>query len=230
MSAPLLVEYYERLPPLRPDDDEELWAAGAQAAVRKFRDRVRKRYAEGTLQRLLAHDDVRARRAAAFALGLLGTMQSNPGVAAALKDDDPLVRRFASDGLWEIWGRAGTPEQNLKLEQAGRLTDPDAERAALDELIKAAPDFAEAHNKRAIARFRRGDYARSVEDCETVLRLNPFHFGAAAGMGQCFLKLKKPRSALRAFEHALEINPTLDHLRETIAALQEALGNSRDGE
>ena len=191
---------------------------------------MRKRYAEGTLQRLLAHDDVRARRGAAFALGLLGTMQSNAAVAAALKDDDALVRRFAGDGLWEIWGRAGTPEQNQQLQQIGRLADADAARAALDALIAAAPDFAEVYNQRAIGRFRRGDFARSVEDCEAVLRLNPFHFGAAAGMGQCYLKMKKPRSALRAFEHALEINPTLDHLRDTIAALQEALGNSRDGE
>ena len=44
-------------------------------------------------------------------------------------------------------------------------------------------------------------------------------------MGQCFLKLKKPRAALRAFQMALEINPTLEHLTDTIRTLEEALDN-----
>ena len=49
-------------------------------------------------------------------------------------------------------------------------------------------------------------------------------------MGQCYLKLKKPRAALRAFQQALAINPDLDHLREAVKALQEALGGEKDGE
>ena len=76
---------------------------------------------------------------------------------------------------------------------------------------------------------RRGEYARAVEDCEVVLRLNPYHFGAAAGLGQCLLKLKKARAALRAFRQALDLNPALEHLKDTIQALEEALDNgSRD--
>ena len=88
--------------------------------------------------------------------------------------------------------------------------------AALDDLIAEAPNFAEAHNQRAILFFRRGEFARSVSDCQQALRLNPYLFGAAAGMGQCYLKLKKPRAALRAFRQALEINPSLDHLRDAV--------------
>ena len=38
---------------------------------------VRARYTEGTLQRLVAADDVRIRRAAVLALGLIGTIDSN---------------------------------------------------------------------------------------------------------------------------------------------------------
>jgi tetratricopeptide (TPR) repeat protein len=230
VSAPLLTEYFARLPDLQPGDDEELWAAGAQDAMREFRAAVRARYTEGTLVRLLGADDVRTRRAAVLALGLVGTIESNAAVAGRLTDPDPLVQRFASDALWEVWFRGGTPEQNLALHQAVRQADA-AARAALDALIADAPEYAEAYNQRAIWLFKRGEYARAVADCETVLRLNPFHFGAAAGMGQCYLKMKKPRAALRAFRQALDLNPTLDHLHDTIRTLQEALDNgTRDGE
>jgi tetratricopeptide (TPR) repeat protein len=225
VSIPLLLELYNRLPELQPGDDEELWAAGVQDAMREFRTSVRASYTEGTLQRLLRSPDVRTRRAAVLALGLVGTIQSNPATAGMLRDEDVLVQRFASDALWELWFRAGTTDQNWALQQAIRQPDPVAARAALDELIRQAPEYAEAYNQRAIWFFKRGEYARAVEDCETVMRMNPFHFGAAAGMGQCFLKLKKPRAALRAFQMALEINPTLDHLTDTIRSLEEALDN-----
>ena len=83
-------------------------------------------------------------------------------------------------------------------------------RTALDDLIARAPQFAEAFNQRAVWFFKKGEFGRAVRDCETVMRLNPHHFGAAAGLGQCYLKMKKPRAALRAFRQAVEINPTFD--------------------
>ena len=229
MGTPLLVELYDRLPPVHPGDDEDLWAAGPRDAMRDFRTAVRQRYTEGTLQRLTRSPDVKIRRAAALALGLVGTMHSNVAVAGLLADDDPLVQRFAADAMWEVWFRGGTDEQNWQLHQAVRQPDPDAIREALDELIGTAPEFAEAYNQRAIAYFKQGEYARAVEDCEVVMRLNPHHFGAAAGMGQCLLKLKKPRAALRAFRQALDLNPGLEHLKDTIQTLEAALDNgSRD--
>jgi tetratricopeptide (TPR) repeat protein len=223
VTAPLLVTYFDRLPPLNPGDDEELWAAGAGPLVQKFKDEVRDKYSEGTLARLLSADDVRTRRAAALALGLVGTMGCNQQLAARLRDDDVLVQRLASDALWEVWFRGGSNEENWALQQAVREAEPAAKKAALDDLVVRAPEFAEARNQRAIWYFKQGQYPKAIADCEVVLRLNPVHFGAAAGMGQCFLKLKKPRAALRAFRQALDINPTLEHLHDTIRALREAL-------
>jgi tetratricopeptide (TPR) repeat protein len=217
------VEFFDRLPPLAIGDDEEQWAAGARESMHLFRAEVKERYTEGTLQRLLTSTDAKTRMAAVLALGLLGTYDSNASVAALLHDEDPLVQRFASDALWELWFRGGTADQNWSLQQAIRKTDLKAARAALDALISRAPQFAEAYNQRAVWFFKNGEYARAVRDCETVLRLNPYHFGAAAGMGQCYLKMKKPRAALRAFRQAVEINPTFEHLHDTIRALEQAL-------
>jgi tetratricopeptide (TPR) repeat protein len=224
VPASLLVELFDRLPEFRPGDDEDLWAAGMQEAVRRFRAAVRDRYTEGTLQRLLGADDAKTRRAAALAVGLVGTPDSVAAAAAALHDDDPLVRQFAAEGLWELWFRGGTADQNRRLRQAAREPDAARARAELDRLVAEAPAFAEAHNQRAIWFFKQGEFARAVEDCETVLRLNPHHFGAACGLGQCLLKLNRPRGALRAFRLALSINPDLD-LHDTVRAL-EALGGS----
>jgi tetratricopeptide (TPR) repeat protein len=221
--VPLLVELFDRLPELKPGDDEELWASGVQEAMREFRAGVRRRYNEGTLVRLLASDDIKTRRAAVLALGLIGTIEANPAVAAVLHDEDPLVQRFAADALWELWFRGGSAEQNRRLQHAARERDAEKVRKELDSLIRQAPGYAEPYNQRAIWFFKRGEFSRAVEDCEAALRLNPYHFGAAAGLGQCLLKLNKPRAALRAFRTAIEINPALEHLRDTIRSLEEAI-------
>lgn len=223
MPKPRLLDLFDRLPPLRPGDDEELWAAGVQEAMREFRSAVRERYTEGTLQRLIDSNNIQIRRAAVLALGLIGTMDANPRVASALHDEDPLVQMFAADALWELWFRGGTAEQNRLLRRASREADPIRARVELDDLIRQAPAFAEAFNQRAIWFFKRGEYARAIEDCEKTLQLNPHHFGAAAGLGQCYIKLGKPQGALRAFRTALQINPGLEHLRDTIRALEQTL-------
>ncbi len=223
MASSVLLTLYERLPELQPGDDEDLWAAGVRDAMREFRDGILARYTEGTLQRLLTFEDVRTRRAAVLALGLIGTMESNAAVAAALQDRDPLVRRLAADALWELWFRGGTAEQNQRLRQALRQGRTLQTRQSLDALIREAPHFAEAYNQRAIWFYQNGEYARAVEDCERVLQLNPHHYAAAVGMGQCLLKLGRPRAALQAFRTALAINPDLDDVQEIIAVLEETL-------
>jgi len=217
---------FDRLPELQPGDDEDLWAAGVREAMGEFSASVRKRYTEGTLQRMLTSPDVKTRRAAALALGLVGTMESNPVVAAALADHDFLVQKFAADAIWELWFRGGTPDQNWRLREATRNPDASKARAELDELIRHAPGFAEAYNQRAIWFFKRGELPRAIDDCEATLRLNPFHFGAAAGLGQCLAKLGKPRGAIRAFRTAVSINPALEHLHDTIEQLERSLGPS----
>ncbi len=230
MATSLLLELYDQLPELQPGDDEELWAAGLRDAMRAFRDGILERYTEGTLQRLTTYDDVRTRRAAVLALGLIGTFDSNAAVGALLHDADPLVRRLAADALWEIWFRGSTAEDNRCLQDALRHGYTAETRQQLDRLIRQSPQFAEAYNQRAIWFYRHGEYARAVEDCEQVLRLNPYHFAAAAGMGQCLLKMGKPRAALHAFRTALAINPDLDHLHEIIEALEEALERDKPQE
>ena len=225
MSDALLVEYYRDLPQLQPPDDPDLWAAKMHDCLRIFGRLIETRYTEGTLQRLLSNGNVEARRAAVLALSITGTMTSNPNIANALRDQDPSVARLANDAIWQIWFRGGSPSQNQTLVRVIALPDFLEVLAGLDDLLREAPEFAEAYNQRAILFFRRAEYTRSIADCEKTLQLNPYHFGAQSGMGQCYLKLRKPRSAVRCFRQAVETNPTLNHLHETIAAVERSLGS-----
>ncbi|HEV3202988.1 MAG TPA: tetratricopeptide repeat protein, partial [Gemmataceae bacterium] len=157
-------------------------------------------------------------------LGLLGTWISNRPLAARLHDDDKVIRLWTVDALWSLWFQADTSANNQELRRLMGIGDPHEAVARLDALIRKAPHFAEAYNQRAILYFRLEQYHKSITDCETVIRLNPFHFGAQAGMAQCFMKLKKPRAALKAFRVAHIINPELAGVEETIQFLEEVLG------
>jgi HEAT repeat protein len=224
VGAPLLLEYYQQLPLRRAKDDPDRWRKRQAEAQEAFQQQVRDRYSEGTLIRLLDSPDADARRAALFALGFLGSMEANKAAAARLRDGDADVRQTAVDTLWALWFRADGEQHGRELQRLVRLRDRDKAVAGLDDLIRRSPGFAEAYNQRAIVAFRAKQFDRSIADCEKVVHLNPFHFGAFAGMAQCHMQLRKHRAALKAFRAAQRINPHLDGVAETIRTLENALG------
>ena len=224
MSNSLLVEYYEQIPEGRSQAKPKMTR---KEAIEVFKRRVVERYTEGTLLRLLHQGDGRSRRASLLALGLVGTTNACPVIAARLHDEDREVAQTAADTLWTLWFRGDSPANNDELQRLARLRDREKSLAGLDALISRVPDFAEAYNQRAIVLFRMKKFDRSVADCEKVLQMNPHHFGAQAGLGQCYLQLRKHRAALKAFRAALRINPNMDGVAETIRALENALGEER---
>ncbi len=224
MGTPLLVEYYNELPNPR-EFHAQKRAARVRNALETFKQKVAARYSEGTLHRLLESPEVRARRAAVLALGLLGTLErSNAAVAAMLHDGDRVVRQLAEEALWSLWFGADLEANNQELQRLVALRDVAEKRAGLDGLIIRAPQFAEAYNQRAILYWSLGEWQKAVADCDKVLKLNPYHFGASSGMGQCYLQLGKARAALKAFRNALRLNPTLKGLEQTIRSLESTLG------
>jgi tetratricopeptide (TPR) repeat protein len=224
VSLALLRRYFDELPEPREGESARRWSRRLTRAISSFKRKVGTRYSEGTLQRLLQADAARTRRAAALALGMLGTLDSNGLLALALKDEEFPVRQTAADALWAIWFRADSRSHNRELQRLIRMADPLEAQKGLAQLIEKAPNFAEAYNQRAILHFRLGEYHKSIADCEEVLRLNPFHFGARAGLGQCYMKLRRPRAALQAFRKALAVNPDLDGVQDAVRNLEESLG------
>jgi tetratricopeptide (TPR) repeat protein len=228
VAQPLLLQYYQLLPEHRLEDEPADWPREFRRGLAKFKRSVEARYNEATLERLLHSPDGEVRQAAILGLGLIGTIKVNGSVAKALHDEDPTSRQLATDALWSIWQRADSRENNQELQRLMRLVAADGNHedilTGFEALIRKSPRFAEAYNQRAIFHFQRGDYARAIIDCEKTMKLNFCHFGAACGMGKCFLKQNKLRAALRIFRRAHRINPNLENVREEIVSLERLLG------
>jgi tetratricopeptide (TPR) repeat protein len=221
------VEFYQQLPVRKAKENADGWKARQQAGQEAFVGQVRARYNEGTLLRLLHSPDVTSRRAALFTLGLVGSLEANSPLAACLHEDDAEARRLAADALWAIWFRADSDDNNRELKRLVHLKERSRALAGLDALIQRAPTFAEAYNQRAILHFRSKQYERAAADCEKTLELNPLHFGAQTGLGQCYLQLRKHRAALKAFRNAVRLHPHLDGVADAIRKLEKALGDDK---
>jgi tetratricopeptide (TPR) repeat protein len=127
-----------------------------------------------------------------------------------LKSPDEEIREQATEELWRIWytqkGMTGFQvlQRAQVLLQAGEPTEAEI---VLTDLVETMPDFAEAWNRRAVLYYLCGEYRRAIGDCQTVIRLNPIHFGALHGLGLCYVAVGKYRDAIQAFQKALEIQP-----------------------
>lgn len=127
-----------------------------------------------------------------------------------LKDPEPEVRDRATQTLWEFWfwQKGMTGLERLQHSQA--LLDAGEVEAAenlLTQLIEELPDFAEAWNRRAVLYYSQRRYEKAICDCEMVIRMVPFHFGALHGLGLCHAALGNYHSAIQMFRQALTVQP-----------------------
>ena len=140
-----------------------------------------------------------------------------------LVDDDRTVRTLAQNAIRAVWARVGNRRQRRELQVIVRLNDArhyeEASHRATG-LLDEAPWFAEAWNQRAIARFHLGLFHESIRDCHEALELNPYHFAAAAGMGQAYIELNNFVSALESFNLALRLSPDLEAVRVQVVRLR----------
>jgi len=127
-----------------------------------------------------------------------------------LKNPDENVRNQATAELWHIWfrqkGRYGMEllERCQVMLEVGNVSQAEA---LLTEVIRDQPDFAEAWNRRAVLYYALGQYDKSRDDCQEVIKLNPVHFGALHGLGLCHAALGDYGEAIQAFRKALLIQP-----------------------
>jgi tetratricopeptide (TPR) repeat protein len=205
---PLLLELYE----------EYLDSQDSGAFVQK----VSRQYGQGTLQRLALSGLREIRRAAVLALGFLGDYESNHTLGRAMLDDDRTVRTLAENGLRSIWQRMGGENDRHEIVIVTRLNEARQYKEVVrrtTKLIEQSPWFAEAWHQRAVAYFALGRFADAIRDCHEALEINPYHFLAATCMGQAYLELENPVSALESFRRALRLNPNLEGVRAHVVRL-----------
>jgi tetratricopeptide (TPR) repeat protein len=170
------------------------------------------------------HDD--AVKIAVFCLSLIGNMSHATAIGRLLQADDPYVVNLAENAMWTIWFRASDEQGNALLRYAVRLIGESRLGEAvncLSDLIARRPNFAEAYNQRAIDHFLSNDYPSAIRDCRHTLRLNPYHFGAMAGLGHCFAAMGRLNQALAAYRCTLWLHPRLEGIQRTIREVRRSL-------
>jgi len=174
----------------------------------------------------LKNTDTTARAEAVVWVANHGSMTDAPLLHERLRDESSLVRQFAEQGLWLLWSRSGDPEldrlmaRGTEAMQAGRHGDA---IGFFSVAIDRKPDFAEAWNRRATVYYLDGQYEKSIADCHEVLKRNPRHFGALAGMGQIYFQLEDWGSALGWYRRALEVNPNMLGVEMNIRLIEDKL-------
>ncbi|HEX2501609.1 MAG TPA: tetratricopeptide repeat protein [Methylomirabilota bacterium] len=170
-----------------------------------------------------------ARRAALGVLAREADARVTPAVAALLHADDPELVALAEATLWQVWGRSGEPQVDALFAEGLRAMEAQdwlGAVTAFGRVIEAAPGFAEGWNRRATARYLATHYAMSIADCQEVVRLNPYHFGALSGQGLCHAALGQLHEAARCFRRALRVHPRLEAVRQHLARAETTLARA----
>ena len=132
--------------------------------------------------------------------------------------------------IWRIWHESGSAEIDALMVrglQAMGARDLRAGLAAFDEMVRRAPEFAEAWNKRATVNYLMGRLPESIVDIDRTLALEPRHFGALSGLGLVHLAEGEEEKALADFDRALAVHPNLAGADTHIRALREKLRGRR---
>ena len=191
-----------------------------------LRSTLAEKYPQETLIDSLENQKPLTCRAAAYALGEIANEDAIPSLVTALTHEDPGTRANAEQALWSIWFRSDDELIDAMMQKGVdhiKKQRYDEAVQVFSDIIRIAANFAEGYNQRAIAYFMSDELSKSVEDCKRTIELNPFHFGAFVGMGQCYLKLGDLSAALDAFQQALEINPNLYAIERIVLEIQSML-------
>jgi tetratricopeptide (TPR) repeat protein len=179
----------------------------------------------------LENSEVETRAAAADRLGEVGAMDDVVALLNSLRDDNELVRNTAEQSIWRIWARSGDPTVDRLYARGIREMNEGSMIRAIStftEIIKLKPDFAEGWNKRATLYFMTEQYDKSLEDCDEVLKRNPYHFGALSGYGHIHVEFRLLEQAIEYFQRALKINPNMGSIARLIDRLERQIKDQRD--
>ncbi|MBB3290030.1 tetratricopeptide (TPR) repeat protein [Rhizobium sp. BK347] len=163
--------------------------------------------------------------------GSLSPKQRLDNLFTALKRQrDPDQASLIADQINAELSDSGSATINLLMQWADKAIQEKRNAAAmdyLDQVISLKPDYVEGWNRRATLNFAIGDYRKSMEDINQVLRIEPRHFGALAGMAAILTERDNDALALRAWERFLEVYPANRSAQEEAGKLSEKVAGSR---
>ena len=129
--------------------------------------------------------------------------------------------------IWTLWSTHPTDEKLTSiLDEGSRLVQDQKLVKAIDiftDAIEIDPTWAEAWNKRATVYYMVGEFQKSQDDIDKVLELEARHFGALAGQGLVNIKLENYEKAIKSYEKAQQIYPTMKSPKIMIEQIKELI-------
>lgn len=112
--------------------------------------------------------------------------------------------------IWSVWIIGPDAELTTRLERTSTLIHSGKNVAAailLDGIIADYPDFTEAWNRRAFARYLAGDPQGSLADIAETLKREPRHFGALAGRADIEMGMGEAAKASKTMGEVGKVHP-----------------------
>ncbi len=154
----------------------------------------------------------------------------DPLFSALKRERDPEKAKGIARQIMAGMSDSGSATVNLLMQWATTAIKDKRNAAALDfldEAIDLDPAYTEAWNRRATLNYVMGDRAKSMADIAEVLKLEPRHFGALAGMAGILTEAGKDDLALKAWERYLDVYPADRDAQKAVSQLSEKLAGTR---
>jgi tetratricopeptide (TPR) repeat protein len=124
------------------------------------------------------------------------------------------------------WLKSGSDDSDLLMSRALEAFQAENYPLALqllDAIVQTAPNWAEGWNKRATVRFYTGDSAGATADVAQVLKRNPRHVMALAGLGMIFEQSGRNDDALKVLERAQALAPHYKPVEDAVNRVKAAI-------
>ena len=144
------------------------------------------------------------------------------GALKAAPDD--VTAKAIEERIWAVWTVSRSDTANLlmtRVKTAIEAKDLDLAIKLLDSIVKVKSDYVEAWNRRATIYYMKKDYGRALADIREVLKREPRHFGALAGLGLIMQDVGDNKHALEVYRRALELYPRMERIPDLVKTLQE---------
>jgi len=144
------------------------------------------------------------------------------GALKAAPDD--VTAKAIEERIWAMWTLSRSDTANLlmtRVKTAIEAKDLDLAIKLLDGVVKVKPDYVEAWNRRATIYYMQKDYGRSLADIRQVLKREPRHFGALAGLGLILQDIGDDKQALEVYRRALALYPRMERIPDIVKTLTE---------
>lgn len=154
----------------------------------------------------------------------------DPLFEALKRERDPEKARGIATQIITDMNDSGSATVNLLMQWADTAIKEKRNGAALDFLDQVTlldPAYPEGWNRRATLHYTMGNTRKSMADIAEVLKHEPRHFGAIAGMAGILMEAGRDELALKAWEDYLAIYPADRDAQEAVTKLSEKIAGNR---